>query len=225
MKKVMLTLVAVLGLTLASAQSPVTVGVDLYNRYVWRGTDYGNAPSFQPTLKYTNGGFSIGAWGAYSTLGTYKETDLFATYSLPFGLTLGVTDFFMPNTSTTPGKDYFYYASDSTSHAFEANAAYTIKGFTILGSYVFTEAKYGGAGAQGGDTYLEAKYTLENGVNFFAGAGNGWYTSDTKFMLCNVGVGATKTIKVTDSFSVPVNGSFIVNPERKEVHFVVGISL
>ena len=60
---------------------------------------------------------------------------------------------------------------------------------------------------------------------FFVGGGNGWYTSDTEFAVCNVGIGASKTIKITDSFSIPVNGSFIVNPEKKDVHFVVGISL
>lgn len=231
MKKVMLTLVALLGLAMAKAESPVTVGVDFYNRYVWRGSDYGNSPSIQPTLKYTKGGFSAGVWGSYATLGTWKEADLFVTYVFPFGLTLGAQDFFMPNGVSGASVDYFYYAKDSTSHAYEVNAAYTLKGLTLTGSYVITEAKTGGAGAQGGDTYFEAKYTLENGVNFFAGAGNGWYTydyvngKDNGFKFCNVGIGATKTIKITDSFSIPVNGSLIVNPDKKDIHFVIGFSL
>ena len=229
MKRVLFLMVALVSLSLVKAESPVTVGVDLYSRYVWRGSDFGNSPSIQPTLKYTAGGFSAGVWGSYSTLGTYKETDLFVSYTLPFGLTIGATDFFMPTGATGESADYFNVDS-LTSHVFEVNAAYTIKGFTFLGSYCINEAKYGGAGAQGGDTYVEAKYTLESGVNFFAGAGNGWYTydyalgEDNGFALCNVGVGATKTIKITDSFSIPVNGSFIVNPEKKDVHFVVGVS-
>lgn len=233
MKKVMLTLVAILGITMAKAESPVTVGVDLYSRYVWRGTDFGNSPSIQPTLKYTNGGFAAGVWGAYatsisSTGTTYKETDLFVTYTLPFGLTLGATDFFMPTGALSADEaDYFNYTDTTTSHVFEVNAAYAIKGFTFTGSYCINESSPNSAISMGGDTYLEAKYTLENGINFFAGAGNGWYAKDfdTKFAVCNVGVGASKTIKITDTFSIPVNGSFIVNPDKKDVHFVVGLSL
>lgn len=238
MKKVMLTLVAILGITMAKAESPVTVGVDLYNRYVWRGTDFGGAPSIQPTLKYTNGGFSGGVWGAYatspsSTLGgeTYKETDIFVNYAFKFGLTLGATDFFMPTLATGESLDYFNYTDSTTSHVFEVNAAYAFKGFNFLASYCINEARLGGAGAQGGDTYVEAKYTLENGINFFAGAGNGWYTynyteaKDNGFAFCNLGVGATKTIKITDSFSIPLNGSVILNPQKKDIHFVVGLSL
>lgn len=224
MKKVLFLIMALVSLSSVKAESPVTVGVDLYSRYVWRGTDFGNSPSIQPTLKYTNGGFSAGVWGAYSTIGTYKETDLFVSYTLPFGLTIGATDFFMPTGGTGDNLDYFNYTDTTTSHVFEVNAAYAFKGFTFTGSYCINESNPNSSISMGGDTYVEAKYTLESGVNFFAGAGNGWYTSDTEFALCNVGVGATKTIKVTDSFSIPVNGSFIVNPEKKDVHFVVGLS-
>lgn len=222
MKRVLFLMVALVSLSFVKAESPVTVGVDLYNRYVWRGLDYGNSPSIQPTIKYTLGGFSVGAWGSYATLGSYKETDLFASYAFPFGVTVGVTDFYLP-TNGIMNTDYFDYQSDSTGHAFEANIAYTLKGLTLTGSYVFNETY--GAATVGGDTYVEAKYTLENGVNFFAGAGNGWYTLDTDFNVVNVGIGATKTIKLSESFSIPVNGSFIVNPDAKQVHFVVGISL
>ncbi len=223
MKKVMLTLVAILGITMAKAESPVTVGVDLYNRYVWRGSDLGNSPSIQPTLKYTIGGLSVGAWGAFATNSEFSETDLFVTYTLPFGLTLGATDYFASNTGIN-STDYFDYSNDSLSfHSYEASATYAYKGLTVLGSYIFNES--GGAGSQGGDVYAEAKYTFENSLNIFVGAGNGWYTSDTEFMVCNVGVGGSKTIKVTDTFSIPVNAAVIVNPEKKNIHFTIGLSL
>jgi uncharacterized protein (UPF0548 family) len=74
------------------------------------------------------------------------------------------------------------------------------------------------------DTYLEAGYTA-GAVTLFAGAGNGQYTKDASFNLCNVGIKSSKTIKVTDSFSIPVNGSVILNPSTEQFHIVVGISL
>ena len=48
----------------------VHLGVDIANRYVWRGTDFGESPSMQPTLFYEYAGseklsFDGGVWVAY----------------------------------------------------------------------------------------------------------------------------------------------------------------
>ena len=53
--------------------------------------------------------------------------------------------------------------------------------------------------------YFQAGYAFEH-VEFFAGAGNGWHTSDGEFAVCNVGIGTGKTIKITENFSVAVSG-------------------
>jgi len=74
------------------------------------------------------------------------------------------------------------------------------------------------------DTYVEAGYGFSN-VSVFVGAGNGQYTSDGGFNLCNVGIKATESIKLTDSFSLPINGAVILNPSTQAFHIVVGISL
>jgi len=62
--------------------SPISIGVDLMSRYVWRGTDYGSSPSIQPSLELGLGGFALGVWGAYTTnLPGVQELDLYATYT------------------------------------------------------------------------------------------------------------------------------------------------
>jgi len=61
-------------------------------------------------------------------------------------------------------------------------------------------------------------------VKLFAGAGDGWYTKDASFQVCNIGITTTKTIKVTDSFSIPFFGSVIVNPNKEQIFYVVGMS-
>ena len=68
--------------TAKSEPSKINVSVDLMSRYIWRGIDYGNAPSIQPTLSLTKGGFEIGSWGAFNTLGTYHELDPYAKYTI-----------------------------------------------------------------------------------------------------------------------------------------------
>lgn len=191
-----------------------SVGVDLYSSYVWRGTKLGG-PSIQPSINYSNGGFTIGAWGSAGFDGA-MEADLFASYEFDFGLSLGVTDYYFP------GTEYFDVSTATGAHALEANLGYGIGGFSISGNYVFNEA--GGAASAGGDTYIELGYDFEK-VSIFAGAGNGWHTPDGEFGLVNVGVSTGKEIKLTDSFSLPVSGSVILNPTTEQFFIVIGISL
>jgi hypothetical protein len=56
------------------------------------------------------------------------------------------------------------------------------------------------------------------------GAGNGWHTSDGEFKLCNLGIGTTKTIIVSDNFSIPVTGQVILNPDREQLFLVIGFT-
>ena len=50
---------------LTNAQS-IGFGADFYNRYVWRGYDFGDSFSVQPGLAFTAGSFELGTWGSYS---------------------------------------------------------------------------------------------------------------------------------------------------------------
>jgi hypothetical protein len=55
--------------------------------------------------------------------------------------------------------------------------------------------------------------------------GDGWHTSDAEIAVCNLGIGTSKTIKITDSFSIPVTGQVVLNPEKEQLYMVVGFSL
>ena len=220
MKKIYTLLIAlVFVVTMASeSKAQLTAGVDLYSSYVWRGTKFGG-PCIQPSVKYTAEGLTAGIWGSYDVTG-YKETDPYISYSLPIGLSLGVTDYYYEGDLT----DF----SDTTgSHAFEVNLGYTLKGLTLSGNYILNQA--GGAGSMGGDLYFQATYAFKS-FSAFVGAGNGWHTlnkdnGDDKFNICNIGIQASKTIEVTDKFSIPVTGQIIINPDNKKIYMVVGISL
>ena len=195
--------------------SPFSVGADFYSNYVWRGTTFGTGPAFQPSIKYTKGVFSAGIWGSFDAAG-YKEVDPFITIALPIGLSFGVTDYYycgkLSELSDTAG-----------SHAFEANLGFTKGGFSLSANYIFNKA--GGAASVGEDKYFQLGYAFKN-CNIFIGAGDGWHTKDPdKFAICNIGLGTSKTIKLTDSFSIPVTGQIIVNPDKEQLMFVVGFTL
>ena len=200
----------------ANAQSFDT-GVDLYSTYIFRGVAF-SGPSIQPYVEFSTGGFSIGAWGSQGIDGLasegslgFQEMDLYAAYEFDFGLSIGLTDYYYP------GTNYF----DSGSHAIELNLGFELDNFSLSGNYMFNEAE--GAGSAGSDLYFEAGLSFGS-VDIFAGAGDGWHSADGDFALVNVGLATTKEIKITESFSIPLTGAAILNPDTEQFYIVVGIS-
>jgi len=195
-------------------ESKFTAGADLYSNYIFRGTKFGTGPSVQPSVKYINGIFTAGVWGAFDASG-YAEADPYVSFSLPGGLSLGLTDYYYP------GLQLFDFSKATGSQALEINAGFSTGALSLSANYVLNEA--GGAASAGGDTYFQAGLAFTN-VSVFAGAGTGWNTSDGKFDLCNVGISTTKELKLSDSFSIPVTGQVIVNPDREQLFVVVGFT-
>jgi hypothetical protein len=194
--------------------SKFNIGTDFYTNYIFRGTKFGQGPSLQPSVKYINGGFTAGVWGAFDASG-YAEVDPYISYAFPFGLSLGLTDYYYPgllvfNTTDTIG-----------SHALEINGGFSKGGLTLSANYIINQA--GGAGSVGGDMYYQAGYAFTY-FSLFVGAGDGWHTQDGKFDLCNVGFATTKEIKLTEKFSIPVTGQVILNPDREQLYLVVGFT-
>jgi hypothetical protein len=168
----------------------------------------------QPSVKFETGGLTLGVWGAFDANG-YTEADPYISYSFPFGLSLGLTDYY------SPGLEVFETSDTAGSHALEINAGFAKGGLSLSANYIVNEA--GGIASAGGDMYFQAGYAFEH-FNIFVGAGDGWHTSDGEFNLCNLGIGTSKEIRITDSFSIPVNGQVILNPEKEQLFVVVGFS-
>ena len=65
-------------------------------------------------------------------------------------------------------------------------------------------------------------------VDVFAGAspgGTNMFYGNDKFSFVNVGITASKEIKITDDFSLPIFASYIVSPNQDKAFFLFGISL
>jgi len=222
MKKLMiLTIVnAALMLTLTSITAQdnkpyFTAGADLYSNYIFRGTKLGTGPSVQPNVKFVAGGLTIGVWGAFDANG-YSEVDPYISYSFPFGLSLGLTDYY------SPALPLFETSDTAGSHALEINAGFVSGGLSLSANYIVNKAA--GITSAGNDLYFQAGYAFEK-FSISLGAGDGWHTKDGEFDLCHIAIGTTKQIKITETFTVPVNGQIIVNPDREALYVVVGFSL
>ena len=197
------------------AGSKLSIGTDFYSNYIWRGTRYGSGPAIQPQVQLETGGLTAGIWGSFDFNG-YSEADPYIYYSLPFGLSIGFTDYYYP------GLSLFDVSASNGSHAYELNGGYSIGKLSLAANYILNEA--GGAGSSGGDVYFQAGYSFSM-IDVFLGAGNGWHTSDGGFNVCNIGMGFSREIEITESFSIPVSGQVVVNPDREQLFLVVGFSL
>ena len=223
MRKMKIWAVAMIALVAATSvkAQEFTVTADLVSSYVWRGVQYSGA-SVQPGVKFTKGGFTVGTWGSTGLkesgagLALYNEMDMYTSYATDFGLTVGLTDYYFP------GTDFSDLSTATGAHCFEVNLGYTLGKFSLAANYMLNEA--GGAGTKGGDMYYELGYAFKS-VSLFAGAGSGWHTPDAKLGVVNVGLKTSKTIKFTDSFSLPVSGSLILNPTTNQFYIVAGVSL
>lgn len=212
----------------AKAQDKVeaNVSADVVSKYVWRGQPLGDA-AIQPSLGVSYKGLSLSAWGSYGFVNSgEEELDLTLSYANG-GFNIGVTDYFCSG----DGK-YFQYEAHKTLHTFEANVGYdfgplSIQWFTnFAGSDGLTKS-----GKRAYSSYFEfnAPFSL-GGLDWDATVGavpyaTTFYADANGFAVTNVSLKASKDIKITDTFSVPVFAAINANPSTQKAYFTLGITL
>lgn len=219
-----------------STFAQLKIGADIYSRYLWRGLDFGDAPAFQPSLSYTSGAFTIGAWGSYAfpTAGTtYAENDLFASYSISTeaagSFTALLTDYYIPSY----GIPFGHIKHKTDANGDPKYAAHTFEGgitYTGPESFPISLAIYGNlSNDPENSTYVQVGYPInlnEATISFAAGfvpSKSAYYLAD-KGNIINLSITGSKTIAITDKFSVPINVSYIGNPSQDKTYLVFGAS-
>jgi hypothetical protein len=219
----------------------LSVGADIMSRYIWRGTDYGNSPSIQPTLALVAGNFELGCWGAISTNSFYKEVDLYAKYTYK-NFSLLLTDYYVPSVNGTPASAdvrFFTFDDKKTAHSIEGSLLY--KGGDKLplwiqgGIFCYGNDKRWGFDAVKDSTeatyyssYFEAGYTFkinENNLDVFVGATPAAGAYGDNPGIINIGFTGYRKIALSDKYELPIKTSLIFNPQMSSVYFVLGITL
>ena len=216
--------------TLAQEKVETTICGDVVSSYIWRGQDLGNV-SLQPTLGIGYKGLSLTAWGSVglSDPSDTKEFDLTLGYSIG-GFNIGVTDYWF-NNGLDPERRYFKYDAHGTNHVFEANVGYDF-GPASLQWYTNFAGNDGmnkdGKRAYSSYVELTVPFKLAT-VDWTATAGAVPFSTDfygtDGFAVTNLALRATKEIKVTESFSVPVFGQVVANPCSQKAYLVIGFTL
>lgn len=210
----------------AKAQDKVeaSVGVDLVSGYIWRGQDLGGV-SLQPSASISYKGFSLEAWGSVGIESKDdKELDLTLGYENG-GFSLSVTDYWFNS-----GPGYFHYGARNTAHTFEAQVGYDFGPVAVNWYTNFAGAD--GVNKDGKRAYssylsLAAPFNL-GGLEWTAEIGaTPWetdYYDANGFAVCDISLGVSKDIKITDTFSLPLFAKATWNPRTEGAYFVVGLS-
>lgn len=230
MKKHILCLLAMVAPVIMCAQDEIetTIGADIVNQYIWRGQELGDV-SVQPTLGIAYKGVSLTAWGSVglSDKDDTKEFDITAAYTIG-GFHIGVTDYWF----NTPNERYFAYEAHKTSHVFEANIGYDF-GVASLNWYTYFAGNDGvnKDGKRAYSSYFEAsvpfklascEWTATIGAVPYA---TSFYANANGFAVTNVGIKATKDIKINDHFCIPIFAGITANPSTEKAFFIFGLSL
>lgn len=236
MKKIYLSLAVLLGLSNSlfandstKVASPFLASLELTTKYMWRGIEYGTAPTVFPMIGYGYKGFNAFAMGAYAVNGSHQEVDLGVSYSNS-GFTIGVSDYYYP--SAVGEKDgYFKLSNRSTGHWVEAYATWSGDKFPLwvtLSTYVFGADK-NEDGKQMYSSYAEVGYTYSfndnNSLALCVGANlnKGFYTDcQSGFNVVNINAKYSTAFKF-GSFRLPVSASYILNPYKNKSFFTLSL--
>ena len=224
------TLVAVSACHLAHSQS-ITVGSDFVSRYVWRGVDFGESASIQPSIVLTHGRFEASSWASYSLQpdgASANELDLSVALALYQGglgtVTVGATDYYFPAPDAAPLFDF----------SGGGNGSHSVESFVRLDGPDSVPVSLFGSVFVHNDpdksAYLEASSSVDvesTEIGFVVGAvltASDFYAT-TGFRFVNVGIAATKAITVSDEFAIPIRVALTANPDQERLFLVVGFSI
>ena len=207
------TLIAILALLSTNISYSQDFGADLVSSYVWRGTQFGSGAHVQPYMDLGSGNLTGGVWGSFPTSakGGGNELDLWISYDFgPLALTL--TNYTFPGDGGVYADGEGLFNGDYT----ELAASTSIMGVDLSAGY-FTEveALYVELGFSTGAVDIAFGYGDDQGDAFYADGGSG---------IVNMSFSGSKDIQISDTYALPVFGSFIINPEAETAFLVFGIS-
>lgn len=210
-------------------ESPFSASLELSTKYMWRGIEYGTAPTVFPMIGYNTHGFNAFAMGGYAINGSHQEVDLGVSYTAK-EFTVGVSDYYYP--SSVGEKDgYFKLSNRETGHWVEAYATWAgtkIPLWVTVSTYIFGADK-NEDGKQMYSSYAEVGYTHsftdDNKISLCVGANlnKSFYTdNESGFSVVNVNAKYSTAFKF-GSFKLPVSASYVLNPYRNKSFFTMSL--
>jgi uncharacterized protein (TIGR02001 family) len=226
-KKTLLILITIFSISTINAQEEAVkeskvdfdLGVDIASRYIWRGLQLSDGVAIQPFIEMSVGNFTLGTWGSYQPgdTGYAQELDFYASYAIK-SFTIGFTDYAFPQDNFAG--QYFNASGHvgEVSLSFDGPEKFPLSVALYMNVYNDDDNSF--------YSQIEYPFSVKKvDLSLFVGAGTGFYTMDTNYMINNFGIKASKDIQVTESFSFGLSASAIFNPDNEDAYLVAIISL
>lgn len=230
---------------LAQDSPEASLQVDLVSRYMWRGQQLSGA-ALQPNVEVSWKGIYVGAWGSMPFDNSESdEIDLNIGYRSPFGVNIGVTDYW--NSGIAFKDIYMGYKKQQTAHQFEGNIGYECKYGSLQAYTYFWGNDYKLTGKQAFSTYIELAVPFRlAGIDWTAMAGvvpfeSGYYMQwtdeyalysyeaknyDTDGFACVMAaLRAEKELNLFGSLKLPVFVELHANPYMQTANIMAGFSI
>ena len=229
-------LLLIAGTFIASAVAPVSgqtihFGVDVASRYIFRGTDQGSAPAIKPFLLAGRHGFEIGTLGSYLITPQTAEANLQAIRaSYTKGpLTLGVTDLYFPyrKGEWEERANFFNFRGNlEGAHFIEpyvsVGSTSTLPIRVFMGYTIHNDPDH--------PLYLHVSYPFslgETNLSLELGASgrkSSLYRNDNPAII-EVILSASGRVPLSDTLSLPIGLTYILNPHAERSYLVFHVSL
>ena len=210
----------------AQSQVIVHLGADIVSNYIWRGQDFGHV-SLQPELSVGWKGLSLAAWGSVglSDKDDSREVDLTLSYETG-GLSFGIVDYWDDGAD----KPYFYYQKEGTGHSFEGFVNYDFGPVSVSWQTYFAGNDYQVDGKRVYSSYFELAApfrlaTCDWDARFGLVPWKSYMYDVSGFSVTNLSLRATKAIKITQTFELPLFGQLVANPASRHFYFIFGLTL
>ena len=200
---------------------------DIVSSYIWRGQNLGQV-SLQPELAASWRGLNLSVWGSMGLTNKddNREIDLKLWYETG-GLSFGIVDYWDDENDSR----FFYYKKDGTGHVFEGFIGYDFGPVDISWQTIFAGNDYqSGNGKRSYSSYFELSVPFRLiTCDWNADVGLVPWRSDyydvSGFNVTNLSLRATKAIKITKSFELPLFTKIVANPVSQKLYFLVGLTL
>ncbi len=207
-------------------ESPVHLGLEIQTKYMWRGIEYGTAPTLFPQIYFNKWGLNIYAMGGYAVNGSHSEVDLGISYSF-YGVMIGLNDYYYPS-AVGENDHYFNFKRGETGHYLEAVVGYYPEKlpFWILAStYVAGADTLPGTTKNAFSSYLELglHYDFLNDHQIALACGmalnKSFYNDyEKKFSVSNVMLQYTYNVRI-NWWTLPLKAALVYNPYRNKFYF------
>ncbi|MEW5844853.1 MAG: hypothetical protein AB1777_01160 [Bacteroidota bacterium] len=206
---------------------------DFVSRHLWRGMRNNTSPAVQPTIRFEGQKIYGGFWASYS-LGSenIQEIDIYTGMKYK-NLSLAIFDYYNPIDTIGWQGDFFEFRNSKTRHTLDAiltlNQTEHFPLNITLSTMFYGFDKDSTTRHNLYSTYIELEYMVfksdQTSISIHLGGTpyKSYYAN--RASLVNTGLTVNRNIHINTTLTIPVKGSFILNPYTHQVFLLAAFTI